>query len=56
MKRDAIIGSGQASLAVADQVNKMGYTVTVYEGVDRNGGFMIYAVPHTKADKVGAVQ
>ncbi|KAF1893422.1 hypothetical protein Lal_00001895 [Lupinus albus] len=55
-KRVAIIGSGPAGLAAADQLNKMGHIVTVYERADRIGGLMMYGVPNMKADKVDTVQ
>jgi glutamate synthase (NADPH/NADH) len=38
----AVIGSGPAGLAAADQLNKMGHTVTVFERSDRIGGLMMY--------------
>ncbi|KAG0491043.1 hypothetical protein HPP92_007906 [Vanilla planifolia] len=52
----SIIGSGPAGLAAADQLNKMGHWVTVYERSDRVGGLMMYGVPNMKADKVNIVQ
>ncbi|CAA2988747.1 Glutamate synthase [NADH], amyloplastic [Olea europaea subsp. europaea] len=55
-KKVAIIGSGPAGLAAADQLNKMGHTVTVFERSDRIGGLMMYGVPNMKADKVDIVQ
>ena len=55
-KRVAIIGSGPAGLAAADQLNKAGHTVTVYERSDRVGGLMMYGVPNMKADKTEVVQ
>ncbi|KAB1205039.1 Glutamate synthase [NADH], amyloplastic [Morella rubra] len=55
-KRVAIIGSGPAGLAAADQLNRMGHTVTVYERADRIGGLMMYGVPNMKTDKVDVVQ
>ncbi|KAG2389757.1 hypothetical protein HKW66_Vig0178300 [Vigna angularis] len=55
-KRVAIVGSGPAGLAAADQLNKMGHTVTVYERADRIGGLMMYGVPNMKSDKVDVVQ
>ena len=41
-KKVAIIGSGPAGLAAADQLNKAGHTVTVYERADRIGGLLMY--------------
>ncbi|KAG5050369.1 hypothetical protein JHK85_011472 [Glycine max] len=55
-KRVAVVGSGPSGLAAADQLNKMGHTVTVYERADRIGGLMMYGVPNMKADKVDIVQ
>ncbi|XP_074568110.1 glutamate synthase 1 [NADH], chloroplastic-like isoform X2 [Curcuma longa] len=55
-KRVAIVGSGPAGLAAADQLNKMGHLVTVYERADRIGGLMMYGVPNMKTDKVEIVQ
>ena len=55
-KKVAIVGSGPAGLAAADQLNKMGHLVTVYERADRIGGLMMYGVPNMKTDKVDVVQ
>ncbi|GLU12011.1 hypothetical protein SLE2022_287200 [Rubroshorea leprosula] len=55
-KRVAVVGSGPAGLAAADQLNRMGHSVTVYERADRIGGLMMYGVPNMKADKVDVVQ
>ncbi|XP_008798443.2 glutamate synthase 1 [NADH], chloroplastic [Phoenix dactylifera] len=55
-KRVAIVGSGPAGLAAADQLNKMGHLVTVFERADRIGGLMMYGVPNMKADKVDIVR
>lgn len=52
----AIVGSGPSGLAAADQLNKMGHHVTVYERADRIGGLMMYGVPNMKTDKVDIVQ
>ena len=52
----AVIGSGPAGLAAADQLNKMGHAVTVYERADRIGGLMMYGVPNMKTDKTEVVQ
>jgi glutamate synthase (NADPH/NADH) len=51
-KKVAIIGSGPAGMAAADQLNKAGHMVTVYERADRVGGLMMYGVPNMKADKM----
>jgi glutamate synthase (NADH) len=44
-KRIAIIGSGPAGLACADQLNKAGHKVTVYDRNDRMGGLLMYGIP-----------
>jgi NAD(P)H-dependent glutamate synthase small subunit len=54
-KRVAVVGSGPAGLAAADQLNKAGHHVTVYERDDRVGGLLMYGVPNMKLDK-GLVQ
>lgn len=54
-KTVAVIGSGPAGLAAADQLNKAGHTVTVFERDDRIGGLLMYGVPNMKLDK-GIVQ
>ncbi|THV51825.1 hypothetical protein BGAL_0097g00020 [Botrytis galanthina] len=50
-KTVAIIGSGPAGLACADQLNKAGHKVTVYERADRAGGLLMYGIPNMKLDK-----
>ncbi|KAH8829512.1 hypothetical protein DL96DRAFT_1598411 [Flagelloscypha sp. PMI_526] len=50
-KRVAIIGSGPAGLACADQLNKAGHFVTVYDRNDRIGGLLMYGIPNMKLDK-----
>lgn len=52
-KRVAVIGGGPAGMAAADQLNRAGHSVTVYERSDRIGGLMMYGVPNMKTDKVG---
>jgi glutamate synthase (NADPH/NADH) small chain len=47
--RVAVVGSGPAGLAAADQLNQMGHTVTVYERDDRIGGLLMYGIPNMKA-------
>ena len=44
-KRVAVIGSGPAGLACADQLNKAGHFVTVYDRNDRMGGLLMYGIP-----------
>ncbi|MCD8333390.1 MAG: glutamate synthase subunit beta, partial [Clostridiales bacterium] len=50
-KKVAVIGSGPAGLAVADQLNKRGHLVTVYERDDRPGGLLMYGIPNMKLEK-----
>jgi len=50
-KTVAIIGSGPAGLACADQLNRAGHLVTVYERSDRIGGLLMYGIPNMKLDK-----
>lgn len=50
-KNIAIIGSGPAGLASADQLNQAGHTVTVYERADRPGGLLTYGIPNMKLEK-----
>ena len=50
-KRVAIIGSGPAGLACAQQLNRAGHNVTVYERNDRAGGLLMYGIPHYKLHK-----
>ncbi|KAF8004185.1 hypothetical protein HF325_001633 [Metschnikowia pulcherrima] len=50
-KTVAVIGSGPAGLSAADQLNKAGHKVTVYERSDRPGGLMMYGIPNMKLDK-----
>jgi len=50
-KRVAVIESGPAGLAAADQLNQAGHLVTVYERADRIGGLLMYGIPNMKLDK-----
>lgn len=50
-KSVAIVGSGPAGLAAADQLNKAGHKVTIYERNDRAGGLLMYGIPNMKLDK-----
>ncbi|MFS0778345.1 glutamate synthase small subunit [Neobacillus sp. 3P2-tot-E-2] len=50
-KKVAIIGSGPAGLAAADQLNQAGHSVTVYERADRPGGLLMYGIPNMKLEK-----
>lgn len=50
-KKVAVIGSGPSGLACADQLNKAGHTVTVFERNDRVGGLLMYGIPDFKLEK-----
>ncbi len=50
-KRVAIVGSGPAGLACADELNSRGHSVTVFERDDRVGGLLMYGIPNMKLDK-----
>ena len=50
-KRVAVVGSGPAGLACADQLNKAGHLVTVFERADRVGGLLTYGIPQFKLEK-----
>lgn len=50
-KKVAVIGSGPSGLATADQLNKRGHLVTVYERSDRIGGLLMYGIPNMKLEK-----
>ena len=50
-KKVAVIGSGPAGLTAAQQLNRAGHTVTVYERDDRIGGLLTYGIPNMKLDK-----
>jgi len=50
-KRVAVVGSGPAGLACADQLNKAGHWVTVFERADRIGGLLEYGIPNMKLEK-----
>lgn len=50
-RKVAIVGSGPAGLAAADQLNQMGHSVTVYERSDRLGGLLMYGIPNMKLEK-----
>ena len=50
-KKVAIVGSGPAGLAAADELNQMGHLVKVYERSDRIGGLLMYGIPNMKLGK-----
>lgn len=50
-KKIAVIGSGPAGLAAADQLNSRGHFVTVFERSDRIGGLLMYGIPNMKLEK-----
>lgn len=50
-KKVAIVGSGPAGLTAAEQLNRAGHDVTVYEREDRIGGLLMYGIPNMKLDK-----
>ena len=50
-KTVAIIGSGPAGLAAADQLNRVGHNVTVFEKSSRIGGLLRYGIPEFKMEK-----
>ena len=55
-KTVAVIGSGPAGLAAADQLNHAGHHVKVFERADRPGGLLTYGIPNMKLDKTVVVQ
>ena len=50
-QRVAVVGSGPAGLACADQLNRAGHLVTVFERADRVGGLLRYGIPDFKLAK-----
>ncbi|MBE6023921.1 MAG: glutamate synthase subunit beta [Cellulosilyticum sp.] len=50
-KNVAVVGSGPAGLTAANQLNKRGHLVTVFEREDRIGGLLMYGIPNMKIEK-----
>ena len=50
-KTIAVVGSGPSGLAAAQQLNRSGHSVTVYERSDRPGGLLRYGIPNMKLEK-----
>ena len=50
-KKVAVVGSGPAGLAAAQQLGRRGHTVTVFEREDRPGGLLMYGIPNMKLEK-----
>lgn len=50
-KKVAVIGSGPAGMAAADQLNKAGHTVTLFEKNEKAGGLLRYGIPDFKLSK-----
>ncbi|MDE0244288.1 MAG: glutamate synthase subunit beta, partial [Gammaproteobacteria bacterium] len=55
-RRVAVIGSGPAGLAAAQQLNRAGHIAVIYERADRIGGLLTYGIPNMKLDKVEIVE
>jgi glutamate synthase (NADPH/NADH) small chain len=50
-KKVAVVGSGPAGLAAAQQLCRAGHTIAVYEKADRIGGLLVYGIPQFKMEK-----
>ena len=50
-KKVAVVGSGPAGLTAAQELNRAGHQVSVYERADRIGGLLMYGIPNMKLDK-----
>lgn len=51
-KKIAVVGSGPAGLAAAQQLNRAGHTVTVYERAEVPGGLLVLGIPDFKMEKI----
>lgn len=54
-KKVAVVGSGPAGLSAAEQLNKAGHQVTVFERAPLPGGLLMYGIPNMKLDKQNVV-
>ncbi|MEO8098507.1 MAG: glutamate synthase subunit beta [Acidobacteriota bacterium] len=52
-RRVAVVGSGPAGMAAAQQLARAGHSVTLFEKSDRIGGLMRYGIPDFKMEKLG---
>ena len=50
-KKVAVIGSGPAGISAAQELRRLGHTVTVFEKADRTGGILRYGIPDFKLEK-----
>ncbi|MFZ0545889.1 MAG: glutamate synthase subunit beta [Candidatus Promineifilaceae bacterium] len=50
-KKVAVVGSGPSGLACADQLNRVGHKVSVFERANRIGGLLMYGIPNMKLEK-----
>ena len=50
-KKVAVVGGGPAGLAAAQQLNRRGHAVTLFEREDRPGGLLMYGIPNMKLEK-----
>lgn len=55
-KKVAVIGSGPAGLTCAGDLAKMGYEVTIFEALHKEGGVLTYGIPEFRLPKEGVVQ
>lgn len=50
-KRVAVVGSGPAGLTIAGDLTKSGHSVTIFEGLHKSGGVLIYGIPEFRLPK-----